>query len=71
MRKTCKIRYKDIGYILIMCAAFYLSSYNLEAWLGGIIYIMVFAVVSTLFYYGNVREIKELIKPSKKADKGE
>lgn len=71
LRKTCKIRYKDIGYILIMCAAFYLSSYNLEAWLGGIIYITVFAVVSTLFYYGNVREIKELIKPSKKADKGE
>ena len=68
LRKVCTISYKDTLYILIMCTVFYLSTLDFAAWLGGIIYAIGFIAVSALIYYGNLKEIKSLLRPNKKVE---
>ncbi len=58
MRKMCAVEMKGSLYILIMSASFYACAYVGTYWLGGVLYLAVFLLISAVFFYKDRDRIK-------------
>lgn len=57
---------KSLYYILFMIIAFYVSTQFKSIWLGGIVYILFYCVITYLCTKQNLSEIKAIVLPSSK-----
>lgn len=62
LRKKCVIKVKNLIYMIVMCACFYLCTILTLYWLGFIINVVLLAVVTLLLYRKDAKNIIKLIK---------
>ena len=62
LRKHCKVATKNILFLIIMCAGFYLCSMIEIYWLGGVINLAALIAMSVLFYGKDIKTMIKIVK---------
>jgi hypothetical protein len=62
LKKSCKSSVKPLLYIIVMCALFYLCACTSRYWIGGVAYLIAFAISCACFFGRDYKNIKNVVR---------